>query len=95
MAPCRVSLVHAVNGRFRAHALAVVQGLQEELVDMKGERVAYEEELERKRRENRCALISGFMQTRASRCIQRYWAAYLQAKKKAAKEASKGKGKGK
>lgn len=69
--------------------------LQEELVEMKGERVAYEEEQERKRRENRSALIAGFMQARAARCIQRFWAGYLQLKKKAAKEAAKTKGKGK
>lgn len=72
-----------------------MQVLQAELVEMIEERVTYDEEDKRKRKENLRELISVFMQNRAARCIQRYWAAHLQAKKKAAKEAAKTKGKGK
>lgn len=82
--------VHVTSCYFSA-----VQTLQEEVVQMKQERVAHEEDLERKRKELQRSLISGFMQNRAARCIQSHWAAYLQAKKKAAKEAAKSKGKGK
>jgi hypothetical protein len=72
-----------------------VQVLQEELVEMKEQRVAYEEEAEKKRKELQRSLVSNFMQKRAARCIQRHWVAYQVAKKKAAKEAAKAKGKGK
>jgi hypothetical protein len=70
--------------------------LQQEVVDMKEERIAHEEEVERVRKELQRSLISSFMQNRAAKIIQQHWAQYMQAKKKAAKEAaSKSKGKGK
>eukprot|EP00892_Ulva_mutabilis_P009166 jgi/Ulvmu1/6621/UM003_0258.1 len=81
---------------------AALQGLQarmavlsEELQSMQSARHAHEEDLARQERERQRALVAAFTRNRASRVIQKAWAAYLVAKKKAASSKGKEKGKGK
>lgn len=70
-----------------------MQVLSEELQAMQAERHAHEEELARQRRVRQRGLVTAFTRNRAARVIQKAWAAYLVAKKKAA--SGKGKEKGK